>query len=624
MPDFVYKELPRIFRGYSAKKDSTTLDDFHLVSPSQNVIYGDDGTIKIRKGFTLDGAANAALTPIRSHFDWNTSTGTEINLRLYDDELEFRFDGVWYRLKDAYSTSAFIRFATFYDTDDLQDILVFVDETANIHTWSGGITTVSSVTSNTIVKKGAATWKQARFWTFGGVPATRQVIIRGVTYTYTGGETTTTLTGVTPDPTAQGANNPVADDVVVQAVRSVAGSDFIRTSGTYTSKIATTTPMYLIAVLNNQCWVADEKGRNVWVSKQNSFYNFATYNPVSAARKPGDHVEIFLDDVPRALVPFEDRNSNNNTMFISAGKDYWYQVTFASSGDDSTKEGFAVKQLPSAPLQGARSQEAIERIGNEIYYLSNEPALMSLSRAAEGGIETTSYRNISDRIKIDFDAYNFSNVHLKYHREFLFITLPAEGKTILFNVKNGFWEAPQIIPARRMAIIGGLIYFHSADVPETYKLFDGTDDNDNPIDARAYFNYQSFGDRYSLKVFTEFGIEGYINPGTDLILVLKYDFGGYTGIRNFTIFGADTGILFQTVSDGSLGKHPLGSRPIGSVTDTVDDLGLFQTIIQTIPLNFLKLQVGFETNDIDKQWKILTFGPKVILQDAKPSEIYRG
>jgi hypothetical protein len=66
-------------------------------------------------------------------------------------------------------------------------------------------------------------------------------------------------------------------------------------------------------------------------------------------------MELFLDDVPKALVPFEDKDNKLATMFISAGKDYWYQITFNSSGDDSTKEAFAVKPLPAAPGQGARS-----------------------------------------------------------------------------------------------------------------------------------------------------------------------------------------------------------------------------------------------------------------------------
>ena len=616
MPDYAYKELPRVFKGYSAKKDLTTLDDFHLVSPSQNVLYSDDGTIQIRKGFTLYGAANTALTPVRSHFDWDTSTGVERNLRFYDDELEYYFSAAWRRLKDGNSTTALMRFATFWNNDEVQDELLFVDETANIHTWSGAVTTFASATSNTITKQGGTTWKQDRFWTTGGVPGSRQVIIGGTTYTYTGGETTTALTGVTPDPTAGGHT---AGDVVVQAVRSVAGTSFTRTSGAYTSKLTTTTPLYLIAVLNNQCYVADEKARNAWVSQQNFFYRFATYDPASAARKPGDHVELFLDDVPRALVPFEDRNSNNSTMFISAGKDYWYQLTYASSGDDSTKEAFAVKQLPSASLQGARTQETIQRIGNEILYISNEPALVSLSRVAEGGAETTTYRNLSDLIKTDFDGYDFANSQLKYHRTLLHIALPAEGKSLIYNIKYGFWEAPQIIPARRFAIIGGAIYFHSANVPESYKLFDGTDDNDNPLAAYAYFNYQNFGDRFAYKQFTDFAVEGYISANTTVTLVLKYDFGGFTSIKNYPIKGTGSaGVkIIQTTADGSLGKHPIGSQPIGSVTDSIGDLAKFLMVQKINPTNFRELQVGFESNDIDFSWRVLCFGPKITKADAQ-------
>ena len=43
---------------------------------------------------------------------------------MYDDELEYRYAGVWRRLNNGYSTSALFRFATFWDTSELKDVLL--------------------------------------------------------------------------------------------------------------------------------------------------------------------------------------------------------------------------------------------------------------------------------------------------------------------------------------------------------------------------------------------------------------------------------------------------------------------------------------------------------------------
>ena len=78
------------FLGYQNKKEKTNLPPGVLIAGSQNVVITDDDLVSTRLGYTLDGAANAAKTPVESSFDWNTSTGVERNLRAYDDELEIR------------------------------------------------------------------------------------------------------------------------------------------------------------------------------------------------------------------------------------------------------------------------------------------------------------------------------------------------------------------------------------------------------------------------------------------------------------------------------------------------------------------------------------------------------
>jgi hypothetical protein len=613
-------KLVNQFKGYRHRLDITSLEPFlnqneaFLVPPSQNVLFADDGTIGIREGYTLDGAANSALDPILASYDWNTSTGDELNLRYSDNDLQFRYvdssDNVtWTTLvldSGNLTTDAVLRFAEFWSTTELIDLLLFVDSTANIFEWSGGVTTFASATANTITKQGTTTWGAERFLTAG----TRQVRVGSVTYTYTGGEGTTTLTGVTPDPTAGGHT---AGDVVHQVIRTNAVSGFTRPSAFGSSQ-----QLDLIAVLNNQVYVAATDSRYVFFSDQNSFTD---YNP-SSPRVPGEGGTITVDGAVVGLVSFDDLKNQISAMFVTAGKDYWYQVTFVQSesgSTNSTKETFFVKRLPTAPQMAAQSQELIGKVGNEILFISNENALVGLGNVEDQ--QSPKFRYLSDEVKADFDDYSFANGHLKYHKRLLHIALPAEGKDHPYNVKEGFWEAPQILPVRRFGIIANNLYLHSSAVPETYKMFDGHNDNTNPIDARAYVNYRNFGDRANYKRFDEFYSEGYISSNTELSLVLKYEFGGSESIQNFTIEGSDTSILFQTTTDGSLGKHPIGSQPIGSVTDTLDDLGKFRVIHTTTDINFFEFQVGYESNDIDFQWKVSALGPRVEIASDLPVAI---
>ena len=608
------------FKGYRHRLDSGNLEESigsagaFLIPPSQNVLYADDGTIGIREGYTLDGAANSALTPILSSYDWNSSTGDELNLRFFNGNLQFRYVSgstvTWTTLIRAdgstFATDAILRFAEFWSTTELIDILLMVDGTANIFEWSGGVTTFASATSSTITKEGSTTWAAERFLTAG----TRKIRIGSVTYTYTGGESTTTLTGVTPDPTAGGHT---AGDVAHQCIRENAVSGFTKPAA-----FSNTQQLDFIEVLNNQVYVAANDSRYVFFSDQNSITDYSPSSP----RIPGEGGTITVDGAVVGLVPFDDQKNQSSAMFITAGKDYWYQVTFATSesgSTNSTKETFLIKRLPTAPRMAAQSQELIAKIGNEIVFVSNEPALVSLGNVQDQ--ETPKFRYLSDEIKSDFDDYVFTNGHLKYHKRLLHLCLPSEGLDHPYNVKEGFWEPPQVLPVRRFAIIGGNSYIHSASVPETYKLFDGHDDNDNPIDAKAYFNYRHFGDRFGYKRFDEFGTEGYISPNTTLTLVLKYEFGGFESIQNFAISGSNSAIIFQTQADGSLGKHPIGSQPIGSVTDTIDDLGKFRIINTTTDINFFEYQVGYETNEVDYQWKIASFAPKLYMSNDIPVSI---
>jgi hypothetical protein len=589
------------FLGYQSKTDMTALPPGTLVPPSQNVITNDADRVGVRQGYSLYGVAATDLYPISSSYEWITCRGEERPLRFNTNgDLEFAYLGTWYTLKSGLTATAIVQFAEFWNTTEKIDELLFVDGTANLYRWGGAITTIDSVGTNTLTKTGTGTWAASGFLTS---LTPRKVTIGGVEYTYTGGESSTTLTGVTPDPALAGP--AIAQgDLAFQTVVGVSTGGFTaRPSSMSTSQV-----FDLISSLNNQLYLASTTSRYAWISKQNDYLTYTSSSP----RAPGEGDTLTLDGSIVGFAPeTNESDQNGSLMFISAGKDFWYRVSYQLSSD-LTKETAQIKRLASAPREAAISQGAIAKIKNKTVYISNEPTLDELGRVES--IDTTQTKPISDPIKTDFESYDFTNAHIKYWRQYICVALPNESILLMYNIQKQYWEAPQVLPIGRLAIIGGDLYGHSNAVPETYHLFDGSyNDNSNPIDAIAAFAYENSGRRDAQKSEDAHYTEGYISSNTALTCVLKYDFGGFTSIVEETIDGADDDIIFSTSVDGSIGKNPIGEQPIGGITDSISNTPKFRVIHDLVKQNYYERQVQYSSNDVDQQWEILAYGSNATL-----------
>lgn len=568
-------------KGYINKADITNTDPRYMVAPSQNITINDGERIGIRPGYELFGSANASLKPIISSYDWISSTNVERNLRAYDTKLQVYYDDDYIDIATGFASIDF-NFAEWWSSSEVKDLLLFVNGSSNIYMWSGGITTFDSATANTITKQGTTTWAEDRFLLSG----TRQVTIGSQTYTYTGGEGTTTLTGVSPDPTAGGHT---AGDVVIQTIRTTANSSTTGLPSAFSND--------LIKVLDNYVYIGDKNRRDIYISKNTDYTNFSFSTPV---RVPGEGALITLDSSPVGFV-VED-----SSMYISGSKDDWYQTKITLSSD-LQNESLNVIKLKSGPGQGAYSQESIGNIKNSVIYFSNEKTIDTIGRVEN--IDTPQSRPISDSIKSELLSYDITiPPHIKYHKSKTYVAFPSESKVLVYDHIRKFWLPPWTLPVRRFAIIDGDLYGHSNAVPETYKLLTGTTDNGNPINAIAAFVYRNYGRRDWPKCFDEWYTEGYIDPGTNLELVLKYDFGGFTTIKEKTIEGSNANLLFFTTVDNSLGKNPIGDQPIGSITDNPANLAKFRAIAELGKTDFYEVQVVYSSNQDGAQWELLAFG----------------
>ena len=469
---------------------------------------------------------------------------------------------------------------------------------------------INSVATNSITVSGSKTLSQLGFYDNSNNSGKFQLLINGVVYTYTGSNANGgyTFIGINVDPTIQGF--AVGDAIIqVPVTGAIAGSN--------ASFIQSGFSVSLISTLKNQIWYGSLTNANVYVSATNNYQSTAFSTP---SRLPAEGALIVLDSPPVGFYP------QAGDMYASAGKDQWWlslfnQQTISVANVATPTETLSMQRLKTAFNQGAQSQGLIGQYKNSLVYVSNEQIINALGLVKDI-LADPQVTNMSDPIKFDIDAYNFAGGQVLYDNYYIYVTIPSVSVVRMYNVVKQYWEAPQILPISRFYHLtstqGSVIYGHSSLTNESYQMFTGYNDNGNPITAVAAFPYLSTsgGSANEKKNFNKVFTEGYISGNTQLTLTANYDFGGYSGTYSTIINGnnlSPPNIIFNKVTDGSIGQNSLGSQPIGQILNlNPQSTNPKFRVINTMPrVNMFEYQLVYSSNDVDFQWAILRFGPAV-------------
>lgn len=405
-------------------------------------------------------------------------------------------------------------------------------------------------------------------------------------------ESTTIFSGVTPDPTGFVIS---AGDAVIQAPTVAATTITGNTLSQYD----------LIECLGNQVYYGSFINTTVYISKTNNYADCSFSTP----RLPAEGASATLDAVPVGFV------QQDESMLVSAGTDFWYQSKFTLSAD-LAKESFQFGRLKTTPNQGAQSQAFMSKMKNNVIFVSYEPIFNTLGTTKDF-LNSPQTTNLSDPIKYDMDAYDFTGGSSYYFNYFLYFSVPSMGVVRLYNVQKKYWEAPQILPVGRFYQVGTQLYGHSYLTNESYALFvPGVyNDNDNPIHAVAAFPYVSGegAQPNQQKFFNKIYTEGYIAGNTGLTLTINYEFGAFAGTYSANINGADKSIVFNKITDGSLGQDSLGSQPIGTILNlpNSNNTPKFRIINTFPPNNVYEYQIVYSSYEVDTNWSLLRFGPAI-------------
>lgn len=612
--------------GYRNREDTSFLDPRTLVPGSHDVLTNVSGRIGPRKGYTMDGPTSSVVAPIQGPFDWETQTGYVHHLRAgfltdgSNGKLQIRYDdGETVSYLDLISdlSSTLFRYVPFWDSANVRSILLMVNGSEGIWEWGGGITTVGSATSNTVVTAGTKTFPQLGFTTTGSF------IASGVTYTYSG-TSGDTLTGVSPDPSGIVVDTPMYQAPVFTAV------------GSMTFDVTPDPPsgftFDLISQLNNQAFFASNSSNLVYMSVAGDYKDYSQ----STARLQYEGEQLTTQGTVKAFIQSDDQ------MYISAGLDEWYLTKFIEttitnqiSGATLTYENASLQRLKTASGQASQSQEMTIKIKNQIVFVSNEPILNTL-----GFIENIQLfpqiEDISFPIVNDMNSYDFTDASAFYSKQFIYLAVPKMGLFRIFNMtnpQNPYWEAPQNIALSGFSQLeDNSILGHSYQTSESYLLFNGYSDrapnlNETglPISAVALFAFDEDGLRTKRKSFNVFFTEGYMTPGTNITVGLIYrspNPGTSVG-QSFMINGTAPYVL-SPIDNSSLGKSALGKNPLAGNTQYPQQLNLppYFAVNKTFTkYPYLAYSPMFSSYGLNQVWEILSFGNNVSPTTELPTDI---
>ena len=458
------------------------------------------------------------------------------------------------------------------------------------------INAVAGAGTGSITKTGTQTWKEAGFLMQSSVG--NQLLINGNLYTYSPDNLgdTTTLFGVTPDPSGEPANSIIEQAVYTQPNLGV---------NLVPPGLPVAFKNDLIGTIDGRVFIGSLTSALIWISEPGSYTAYGIGTPSTV----GSGFLVVTTSPPTAFIPQEE------FMYIAAGHDEWYNISFTLSAD-LTMETININRLNTTAQQASQSQAATNKIANSVVFMSFEPIVNTFGRV-DNILLTPQMTDYSFPIVNDLLRYNLNNCAIAYYRKYIYIAVPHEGLVLVYNmtdVNNPYWEAPMVMPISRFSIIDGDLYGHSSQVSETYKLFNGTNDNGFPILARANFSFNNYGTRSQSKGYNEFYVEGYISPNAEIDLGIQYDIDGCATLTSFPITGDDAQIVCLASDQASLGKVSLGKNPLGSGLVTIDTNSpnpKFR-VIKTFPTRyFYEDQISFTSEGIDEQWEIISFGPQL-------------
>lgn len=472
---------------------------------------------------------------------------------------------------------------------------------------------LTSSNAGTITVSGSSFWSQLGFATV--TTAEKRIVIGGVTYVYTGGENTGTLTGVSPSPAAI-----VAGTVAVQAVVTTTG---VPASSGFNNDF--------LKVIINRVHIGSYTSRLIYISSQTDFTNYTVPSP----RATGDPELIILDSTANGITVKSDN------AVIPSGQNTWNVISYTkiTVGAVLTEQTTIEKKIVS-DLSSAYAHEFIDNVGDDIIYLSKDQQVRIFGTFRN--LTEAKYPSISLQIEDELKEQTFTGGHLKAIADFIYVTAPVNGTDYMLEtretvdgagnvVAERLWHPPQIRNVSRFCEISGVTFGYSNANPQRYQIWDTNQwHDDSPSNEPIPYNcvmrmaYRSFGRRQGLWTFDKVFVEGYIANGVNLNCNVYFDYQGSSGLQNLIINSVNkpakffSGNLAPTLGSSSPGDNPLGDGLIPESSDQ-ELLPKFRDIPKVTPVNCFEFCLEVYSTELDSRWEVLCLGVNPQRADQKPT-----
>jgi len=544
------------FKGYREGADITKISVAHPVYPSKNVIVT-KGKIVTRGGLTNDGNAPVDKTPIHSEYVWKDAFAGVRPIRCTGNKFQVKYDGKWLTVFEGLADNILrMHFATWVDGNEalIRKRLFFTDGSSSLYQWNGAIAEVDTYTGDVIT---VASDQNAFQLGFDNGTATNQKIVvvsrdsegtitENNEYLYENDAQNKTL-DLTTTPTTVPKSGDVVIGGVIEFENAISESFNIDAIFSYQNHIA-------VASYNNV---------QVYLSSID-VYSLATgldfSVPTPSSRTALSPILIRLDGNFTAMI------SRKNTIWISDADDWYKGVkTIEQNAYDTW---INVEKFETGDRKGALPM-ACTIYKRDIIYLSQDKTLQRISSIEI--LNDDDVKQISDEVDQLFKRLDLTNVRLYFFERAIYIICPEISTLIMFDLLEGYYQPPQIMPISCMSIIDGILHGHHNDEDQTFEIFKGEDDLGVPIENVIAFPYFSGNNSFRYKKHTMLGISCRISRETKVSVDQYFEENGAKSKANFEIDGL-TIESYAIDDDVSWATHPYGSRSWGGADMEVADL----------------------------------------------------
>lgn len=591
------------FRGFENRDDASLLRGAWVIG--QNVTFARTAMPSPRSGYEPIGAEATDATPVQRAWVVETPNGDVFELKAYDTKVMYWLWGVsteYALLKGGFTAGLEFTFGNIGETGQ-QFHDYFCNGTDDWYRFNGAFGTIASVTAATLTLAGGGTWTASGFYSTG----TRSVIINGVEYTYTGGEGTDTLTGVTPNPT--GLVN--AGDLVVQSPQAVSSM------ANYKSSVAMAHDFRIHARL--------ETNKSTWnYSKLGDPEDFTT----GSLDGDGGSKNVEFSGPILAFLKL-------NKTIIAGKRNMLKLLQFTQSGDriDVPYYETLVQVDDKSSSLGVTNQKSTFSTPLGAVFVTQDKRMMLLTGVTAN--DQPQWVPLSDPIQPIFSAGDHTDGTGICVDNLLFYAFKSSSLSQVNDVvvvgdmtKKNFDVTGQVIPIQWDAPYVGWnvkdwtaifnpeegrneVHFHSSINSSSYRVILDKLDNTNSYTTIIRSWQETFDLPHTQKNADFIFLDMRMTEITEITFNVYYDDNGASGIGTYTLNGDNAAYRFGSNSVNPFGASPFGTQKFGS-NESLQGASVYRFFVE-LPGNvdFFNMSIELITDGAAMDYELVRFGVRL-------------